>query len=158
MNTVATKEWESFGSKELVFSQHLLALDKAQENLARMIALQETGMNQERMLVQTEFITFFIKTIFKSRIKINKYNKEEDINLSKQLDTILARLLKTGIEDDMFPAFVNILYKVGLLYDKLGYNSAERLKVRTPMQSDLQIEGMEQAEYVEPMVSGYDDI
>ncbi len=152
----ASKEWEAFGSKELVFGQHLDALDRAQENLARMIALHTSNQKKDAIESQIEFITFFIKTLFKARIKITKYNQKDDIEFSNRLDKVLSQLLSEGMDDSKFPEFVNILYKVGILYDKLGYNSPERLKMKSNLQSDLQIEGMETPEYAEPVRSGYD--
>jgi hypothetical protein len=154
-NISISKEWESFGSKETVFSQHLEALDKSQEYLARMIALRDTGRIKELSDTEVEFITFFTKSLLKSRIKINKYNSESDELFRKQLDNMLGHILNGEFSDIKRVAFVEVLYKIGLLYDKLGYNSPERLKTKTPIQSDLEISGMETDEYVESLSSGY---
>ncbi len=152
-----TKEWEAYGSKDTVFFQHLEPFDKAQEGLAKMIAYQGDGFKKELILAQTEFITNFIKTILKARIKATKYNQESDERFRKQLDTILIRILEGDFLDINFASFVNVLYKIGILYDKLGYNSPERLKTKTPMQSDLELPGMETDEFVESMSTGYSD-
>src|SRR3990172_11640437 len=151
-----TKEWEAFGNKELVFTQHLYALDMSQENLAKMIALRGTNKKNDILDAQISFITYFIKTLFKAQIKIEKYNREDDIKFSKQLSDVISNLVLGGIDESMFPDFILILFKVGLLYDKLGYNSPERLRVKSTMQSDLQVQGMEEPEYSEPMTSGYE--
>ncbi len=151
-----TKEWEAFGSKETVFGQHLEAFDKAQENLSRMIALQNTGMKKELLDVQTEFITYFIKSVLKARIKITKYNTESDKKFMASLDNMMTHILAGHFPDIKFEAFVETLFNIGLLYDKLGYNSPERLKTKTPMQSDLELPGMETDEYVESLKTGYD--
>jgi len=152
-----TKEWEAFGSKETVFGQHLEAMDKAQENLARMIALKGQGLKKEELETQIQFITYFIKSILKARIKVTKYNTESDNIFRVQLDKMMGHILAGDFPNIKFSAFVNTLYKIGILYDKLGYNSPERLKTKTPMQSDLELPGMESDEYVESLKSGYLD-
>lgn len=157
-----TKSWEAYGDKGVVFYQHLEPLDKAQESLGLLIAQQATNTNQVLQLETTvEFLTSFLKSVFKARVKMEKYIrlkpiKKENVAFAKRLDEIIASILAGKHRGIPLSDYVDIIFRIGLLYDSLGYNSPERLRIKTPVQSDIQLPGMERPEEMEmePDVQG----
>lgn len=153
-----TKSWEAYGDKGVVFYQHLEPLDKAQESLGHLIAQQATNTNQTLQLETTvEFLTSFLKSVFKARIKMEKYKHlKTDVAFTEKMDKIVADILNGKHREIPISDYVDIIFRIGLIYDRLGYNSPERLKIRTPMQSDIQLPGTERPEEMEmePDVQG----
>ncbi len=153
-----TKTWEAYGDKAIVFYQHLEPFDKAQENLSKLIAQQVTECNTKFQLETTEaFLTFFLKSVFKTRIKMEKFKKfDGDKKFALKLDDVVSKIVAGNYKKILIPEYVDILLKIGILYDRLGYNSPERLKIRTPMQSDLELPGTTTPEEMEtiPITEG----
>lgn len=148
-----TKSYEAYGEKGVVFYQHLEPLHKAQELLGKLIAQRVMECGNAYLLETTEqFLTSFLQSVFKARIKmetriktVNDGNKK-DKDFAEQLDTITEDILKGQYKDITMDRYVNIIFKIGLLYDELGYNRAERLRIQTRMQSDLAVPGAETPE------------
>lgn len=73
-----------------------------------------------------------------------------------KLDDVVSRIVAGKYKEILIPEYVDILMKIGILYDRLGYNSPERLKIRTPMQSDIELPGTTTGEEMEtiPITEG----
>lgn len=153
LETSVSKSWEAYGDKGVVFYQHLEPLDKAQENFSKLIALNTAGASQkEKLQTSIEFITNFLKIAIKSKVKMQKYSTHQaDIKFGQELDNIVDTLVRGRFDSISLINFESILFGMGMLYDRLGYNSPERLKIRTSTQSDIQVPGTEKEE--EMMVS-----
>lgn len=158
LTSQVTKTWEAYGDKAVVFYQHLEPLDKAQEHLGKLIAQQVIDCNTKCQFETTEaFLTSFLKSVFKARIKMEKFNRfSSDKQFAIKLDDIVTQIIAGKYREISLYEYVDILFKVGILYDKLGYNSPERLKIRTPMQSDIELPGTSTPEEMEtiPITDG----
>lgn len=146
-----TKTWEAYGNKDVIFYQHLEPFDKAQEKLSQLIAQETTNSPaKDRIQTTTEFLTNFFKTILKVRIKMEKYTHlKTDIAFTKTLDWVIKTITDGDYQKIELIEYAHILFNVGLIYERLGYSSPERERIRTNMQSDMELPGTDTPEYME---------
>ena len=145
-----TRTWEAYGNKEFIFYQHLEPFDKAQEKLSELIALSTIqSPSPMRVVATTEFLTYFLKSVLKVRIKMEKYKDENDVKFKNRLDEVIDIITGGNYQKIGLKEYTKILFNIGLIYERLGYSRAERERIRTPMQSDIQLPGTQMPEEME---------
>lgn len=151
--------WETWSDREYVIRKHLEPYYGAQEGLANLIASEATNTPvREIQNRKYEFLRAFLVTLMMARIKIAKYTtddnaRNDDKQFKEQLEACMVNILTDiqnhkDIKTVSIMDFLQKLHAVGLLYDRLGYNSPEQKKIRTPILSDIDI-GVHEPEQME---------
>ena len=151
MDNQVTKTWEAYGNKDVIFYQHLEPFDKAQEKLSELIAQRTTHrVNTLQVQTTTEFLTYFIKSVLKCRIKMEKYKiNKDDKEFTIYLDYVIKEITTGDYNKISLLDYTWVLFKIGRVYERLGYSSPERERTRTTMQSDMELPGMDTPEFME---------
>lgn len=142
-----TENWEAYANREQVIGEHLRNLFNAQQSFSDIVALTRLGGSTATR--RSENWSIFISKIYivitQARIKLpklsDKYKDFKD-KAEKLLTSVRERLLILGLDEDKdvkLAEFDDVINTIGLIYDTLGYSSAERKTIHSPLLSDLSI-------------------